>query len=162
MTPASPTPDFRSPAFLRAHIADCMAFYHPRCIDPDGGFFHYFRDDGSVYDASHRHLVSSTRYVVTLAMAARRGLGGEKVRIALQQAFDFLPVHRNPDTGGFAWLLDWRDGQARVLDAETGAPVAGAKVERALEHRDPFHRRVPVRRPVLAAAARDNVPGHCC
>ena len=43
------TPDFHSATFLRAHIAQTMAFYHPRAIDPDGGFFHYFRDDGSVY-----------------------------------------------------------------------------------------------------------------
>jgi len=71
------TPDFRSQAFLRAHIADTMAFYHPRAIDPRGGFFHYFRDDGSVYDAAHRHLVSSTRFVFNYAMAARvrRGQG---------------------------------------------------------------------------------------
>lgn len=48
------TPDFRSPAFLRAHIADTMAFYHPHCIDADGGFFHYYRDDGSIYDRNHR------------------------------------------------------------------------------------------------------------
>ena len=31
-------PDFRSPGFLRAHIARTMDFYHPRCIDPAGGF----------------------------------------------------------------------------------------------------------------------------
>ena len=71
MTIATDTPDFRSQAFLREHIADTMAFYHPRAIDPRGGFFHYFRDDGSVYDASHRHLVSSTRFVFNYAMAAR-------------------------------------------------------------------------------------------
>ncbi|MGE5864194.1 MAG: flagellar biosynthetic protein FliR, partial [Rhizobacter sp.] len=43
--------DFRSEAFLREHIRHTMAFYHPRCIDPAGGFFHYFKDDGRVYDA---------------------------------------------------------------------------------------------------------------
>src|SRR4249919_3633788 len=63
-------PDFRSPEFLRAQIAGTMAFYHPRCIDPAGGFFHYFKDDGTVYDRSHRHLVSSTRFVFNYAMAA--------------------------------------------------------------------------------------------
>ncbi|MDE2086951.1 MAG: AGE family epimerase/isomerase, partial [Xanthomonadaceae bacterium] len=45
--PATPLPDFNSPAFLRRHIADTMAFYHPRAIDPAGGFFHYFKDDGT-------------------------------------------------------------------------------------------------------------------
>jgi mannose/cellobiose epimerase-like protein (N-acyl-D-glucosamine 2-epimerase family) len=56
--------------FLRDHIAKTMAFYHPRAIDPAGGFFHYFRDDGTVYDTSHRHLVSSTRFVFNYAMGA--------------------------------------------------------------------------------------------
>lgn len=48
-----------------------MAFYHPRAIDPAGGFFQYFRDDGSIYDTGHRHLVSSTRFVFNYAMAYR-------------------------------------------------------------------------------------------
>ena len=74
------TPDFRSQAFLRAHIAQTMAFYHPRCIDPAGGFFHYFKDDGTVYDRSHRHLVSSTRFVFNYAMAAREFTASEAPR----------------------------------------------------------------------------------
>src|SRR2546423_724934 len=40
-------PDFRSRAFLLDHIRATMAFYHPRAVDPDGGFFHFFRDDAS-------------------------------------------------------------------------------------------------------------------
>jgi len=116
MIPATPLPDFRSPAFLRAHVGDSLGFYFPRAIDPTGGMFHFLRDDGSVYDAHTRHLVSSTRYVVTTAMAVRAGLGGEIAPRALAHAFDFLRHHHNPVSGGFAWLLDWRDGQARVLD----------------------------------------------
>ena len=106
-------PDFRSPEFLRAHIADTMAFYHPRAIDPRGGFFHYFRDDGSVYDASHRHLVSSTRFVFNYAMAAREfaddaGLQGEYLEAARHGLRYLRDVHREPATGGYAWTL--RDG----------------------------------------------------
>jgi len=71
MLPATPLPDFRSPAFLRAHIADTMSFYEGRCVDPTGGLFQFFKDDGSVYDARTRHLVSSTRYVFTQAMGWR-------------------------------------------------------------------------------------------
>jgi mannose/cellobiose epimerase-like protein (N-acyl-D-glucosamine 2-epimerase family) len=107
------TPDFRDPAFLRAHIADTMAFYHPRAIDPRGGFFHYFRDDGSVYDASHRHLVSSTRFVFNYAMAAREF--GEDAALqreyldAARHGLRYLHnVHRDPASGGYAWTL--RDG----------------------------------------------------
>ena len=63
-------PDFRSAAFLRSHIAQTMAFYHPRAIDPAGGFFHYFEDDGTIYDRRHRHLVRSTPFVANYAIAA--------------------------------------------------------------------------------------------
>lgn len=40
-----------------------MAFYAPTAFDPDGGFFHYFLDDGQVYNRTHRHLVSAARFV---------------------------------------------------------------------------------------------------
>lgn len=115
---AQALPDFRSPDVLRAHVARTMAFYHPRCIDPDGGFFHYFKDDGTVYDRGHRHLVSSTRFVFNYAMAACEF--GEDAALhaqyldAVRHGLDYLrKVHRNPATGGYAWTL--RDG--RVEDA---------------------------------------------
>ena len=106
--PIPPTPDFRSPEFLRSHIARTMAFYHPHALDPAGGFFHYFRDDGSVYDALHRHLVSSTRFVFNHAMAAR--LFGMPCDIeAARHGLRYLrEVHRDPASGGYAWTI--RDG----------------------------------------------------
>src|SRR5215831_8816658 len=64
-------PDFRSRAFLLDHVERTMAFYHPRAIDPRGGFYHFFKDDGTVYDPHTRHLVSSTRFVFNYAMAFR-------------------------------------------------------------------------------------------
>ncbi|MGY1519411.1 AGE family epimerase/isomerase [Luteimonas sp. A482] len=107
---APAAPDFRSRAFLLGHVADTMRFYHPRCIDPEGGFFHFFRDDGTVYDAATRHLVSSTRFVFNYAMALR-AFGDERWRAPVGHGLDYLRrVHRNPDTGGYAWLL--RDGVA--------------------------------------------------
>lgn len=102
------TPDFRSPSFLRAHVAETMAFYHPRCIDSNGGFFHYFKDDGTVYDPSHRHLVSSTRFVFDYAMAYRefqKPAYLEAVHHGLRYLRD---AHRDPVRGGYAWTL--KDG----------------------------------------------------
>ena len=102
-------PDFRSPEFLREHIAHTMAFYHPRCIDPRGGFFHYFKDDGRVYDASHRHLVSSTRFVFDYAMAYREFRDPEYLE-AVHHGIRYLrAAHRDPASGGYAWTL--KDGK---------------------------------------------------
>jgi mannose/cellobiose epimerase-like protein (N-acyl-D-glucosamine 2-epimerase family) len=134
-------PDFRDPEFLVGHITRTMAFYHPRCIDRErGGFFHHFRDDGSVYDAATRHLVSSTRFVFNYAMAARffdRADYGDAARHGL----DFLRrAHRNPETGGYAWILDGdpvRDGtnhcygMAFVVLAYAKALAAGIEDARA-------------------------------
>ncbi|HZF21849.1 MAG TPA: AGE family epimerase/isomerase [Burkholderiales bacterium] len=106
-------PDFRDPRFLLDHIRHTMAFYHPRAIDPHGGFFHFFRDDGSVYDAHTRHLVSSTRFVFNYAMAYRR-FGDAAYLRAVEHGTAYLRErHRNASTGGYAWLLD----SDRVADA---------------------------------------------
>ena len=100
-------PGFRDRTFLVRHIESIMDFYHPRCIDqPNGGFFQHFLDDGSVYDATTRHLVSSTRFVFNYAMAARF-FGRADYLEAARHGLAFLRrVHRNPVTGGYAWLLD--------------------------------------------------------
>ncbi|MGA8278000.1 MAG: AGE family epimerase/isomerase [Rhodanobacteraceae bacterium] len=98
-------PDFRSPGFLREHVRTTLAFYHPRCIDPAGGFFHYFRDDGTIYDTSHRHLVSSTRFVVQYAWAAR-AFGDAAYRDAVRHGLAYLrDVHRDRASGGYAWTI---------------------------------------------------------
>ncbi|MFC4528646.1 AGE family epimerase/isomerase [Dyella halodurans] len=108
MTTAA-TPDFRSEAFLRAHVAQTMAFYHPRAIDPAGGFFHYFKDDGTIYDRSYRHLVSSTRFVFNYAMAARE-FGNADYLEAVWHGLRYLrEVHRDSVSGGYAWTI--RDGK---------------------------------------------------
>src|SRR5699024_6898119 len=102
-------PDFRSPGFLRDHARSIMAFYHPHCLDPDGGCFQYFKDDGTIYDRGHRHLVSSTRFVFDYAMAAR-AFGDPAYLDATRHCLDYLrKVHRNPDTGGYPWAR--REGE---------------------------------------------------
>ena len=104
------TPDFRSPDFLRAHVARTMAFYHPHCIDPAGGFFHYFKDDGAIYDRSHRHLVSSTRFVFDYAMAYR-AFGKPEYLDGVRHGLRYLrEAHRDAQSGGYAWTI--RDGVA--------------------------------------------------
>jgi mannose/cellobiose epimerase-like protein (N-acyl-D-glucosamine 2-epimerase family) len=105
----SGAPNFRSEEFLLAHIRQTMAFYHPRCVDPAGGFFHYFKNDGSIYERTHRHLVSSTRFVFNYAMALRE-FGNVEYRDATMHGLRYLrEVHRDAASGGYAWTL--RDGK---------------------------------------------------
>jgi mannose/cellobiose epimerase-like protein (N-acyl-D-glucosamine 2-epimerase family) len=113
-------PDFRSPDFLRQHLLDTQAFYDGRCVDPSGGMFQYFRDDGSVYDPIRRHLVSSTRFVVTHANMARHfpdhALAGTWLGHARHALAFVQDVHHDPRSGGYAWTLDWDQGRCRVTD----------------------------------------------
>jgi mannose/cellobiose epimerase-like protein (N-acyl-D-glucosamine 2-epimerase family) len=111
-------PDFHSRAAILAHVRHTLGFYHPRAIDPSGGFFHFLKDDGTVFDAHTRHLVSSTRYVFVWAMAARHFPDTPAYRDNLQRAVAFLrDVHRDAASGGYAWQLRWDQGRAKVLDA---------------------------------------------
>jgi mannose/cellobiose epimerase-like protein (N-acyl-D-glucosamine 2-epimerase family) len=108
-------PDFRSPAFLLGHIRHTLAFYDDRCVDPSGGFFHFYKDDGTVYDRRTRHLVSSTRFVITQALAHRR-FGDVRTLQRARHGLDFIArAHAQPQ-GGHAWQIDWHDGHATVLD----------------------------------------------
>ncbi|MEC5217128.1 mannose/cellobiose epimerase-like protein (N-acyl-D-glucosamine 2-epimerase family) [Actimicrobium sp. GrIS 1.19] len=110
-------PDFRSRTTLLDHIRATLAFYDPRCVDPSGGFFHFFLDDGSVYDRHTRHLVSSTRFIFNYAMASRQFRRPDYLQ-QVRHGLAFLrDVHRDPDTGAYAWQLQWRDGRTTIDDA---------------------------------------------
>lgn len=109
-------PDFRAPAFLVDHIRSILAFYDPRVVDPRGGFFQCFLDDGTIFDASTRTLVGSCRFTFNYAMAARR-FGGAKDSAPDYLAPDYLAwarhglaylreVHRRPDGEGYIWRLE--------------------------------------------------------
>ena len=107
--------DFRSPAFLLDHIRHTLSFYEGRCIDSTGGFFHFYKDDGTVYDRRTRHLVSSTRFVFNHALAFRR-FGGQARQDAVRHGLAFLQAAHAQPQGGYAWQIDWHDGRATVQD----------------------------------------------
>ncbi|WP_310461056.1 AGE family epimerase/isomerase [Sphaerotilus sp.] len=112
------SPAFRTPDFLLGHIRHTLAFYDGRCIDPTGGFFHFFKDDGTVYDTRTRHLVSSTRFVFNHAMAYRR-FGNPAYQEAARHGLRFLhDAHAQPQ-GGYAWQLDW-DGERQTATVQDG------------------------------------------
>ena len=109
-------PDFRKRATLLAHIQHTKQFYDDRCIDPSGGLYHFYKDDGTVYDQHTRHLVSSTRFVFNYAMAYRQ-FGDAADQQRMRHALAFLrSAHRNPANGGYIWELRWQDGKATITD----------------------------------------------
>ena len=110
------TPDFKDASVLRSHVQHTMDFYHPRCIDPSGGFYHYFKDDGTVYNHADRHLVSSTRFIFNYAMAFRHFRRPEYLE-GVRHGLQFLrDVHRQPAAGGYAWEIRWENDTASVVD----------------------------------------------
>jgi len=113
MTTIPACPDFRQPEALLAHMRHTLAFYAPRARDASGGYFHFFKDDGMVYDRRTRHLVSSTRFVFNQALAWR-WFGSPVEDVAHALAF-VREVHAQPQQG-YAWLLDWHEGRAQVMD----------------------------------------------
>ena len=90
----------------------------PPRLDASGGFFQFFKDDGTVYDRRTRHLVSSTRFVFNHAMALpplRRAPSDQAGARATAWA-SCTTAHAQPQ-GGYAWQLDWRrHGRATVQD----------------------------------------------
>ncbi|MEI7529350.1 MAG: AGE family epimerase/isomerase [Elusimicrobiota bacterium] len=128
--------NYRDPGFLEDHIKHTMAFYHPKAIDQKGGFYHFFKDNGEIYDKDTRHLVSSTRFVITYSNAWRRFKDPEYLK-AVEHGVAFLRErHRNPATGGYAWQLKGGKvddgtnhcyGLAFVLVAYSYAALSGVK-----------------------------------
>lgn len=101
---------FKSISFLRSHIEKTMGFYHPKCIDPAGGFYHYYYDNGTLFNQTSRHLVSSTRFVFNYAMAAVE-FDQPTYLQHVRSGLAFIEnVHKSDETGGYLWELE--DGQA--------------------------------------------------
>ncbi len=97
--------NFRTTQFLEAHIKKTLSFYAPNCVDERGGFNHFFKDNGEIYDAKTRHLVSSTRFVFNYAMAYdyfKEPADLDKVK----HGIDYLETVHKQVNGGYAWLLE--------------------------------------------------------
>lgn len=129
-----------TPHQIEQHIARTMAFYHPRCIDSQAGFYHYLTDDGRVYNRYHRHLVSSARYVIIYARYAMH-TGDPEYLKWVRHGLKFLEEsHYQTRTQGYAWTLDHGKpddttnhslGLATVLLAYATALQAGVSEARA-------------------------------
>jgi len=101
--------NYRDPGYIRAHLKSILRFYDGRVIDPDGGFFQNFYDDGAVFRPRHRHLVSSTRMVFNYCKAYAL-TGDAQHREYAAHGFQFLRgVHWDRQRESFGWILDGRD-----------------------------------------------------
>ena len=128
-------PIFNDRRFLIDHIESVMKFYHPHCINNNtGGFFQYFRDDGSIYDFDSKHLVSSTRFIFNYSMAAIQFDNKDYLDAALHGVDYLRDSHLNKNTGGYAWTMkgskvedstNYCYGLAFVLLAYSSAYKAG-------------------------------------
>lgn len=104
-------PNFRSTTFLLQHIQKSMDFFNTdRCVDKSGGFFHFYGDDGTVYDKKTRVLVTEARFIFTYAVAYEY-LGNPQYLEAVRHGVQFLrngPI-RNKSNGAYHWVL--KDGK---------------------------------------------------
>lgn len=132
---------FRDERWLRQHAFRLLDFYYPDCIDTRyGGYVAHLSDhDGTVYDATTKHLVSTCRLAFDFAVGVLLD-GPDWCRTAAHHGVTFLLEEwRRPD-GGYPWVLSGRDvveperscyGHAFVLLAF--ATAAKANVPRARE-----------------------------
>lgn len=98
-------PNFENADFLEQHIQSTLAFYEPRVLDPEGGFYGCFLDNGDCFDPHSRQLVASARYVVTFATAYR--LYGKPQDLEWAKwGLDFLNTVHKQENGHYAWLLE--------------------------------------------------------
>jgi len=98
--------NFRSTEFLLEHIGRSMQFFNPaRCIDPSGGFYHFYGDDAAIYDKTTRVLVTEARFIFTYAVAYEYLHKPEYLR-AVEHGVQFLrgPL-RNRQNGAYHWVL---------------------------------------------------------
>ncbi|NQZ10482.1 MAG: AGE family epimerase/isomerase [Algicola sp.] len=120
--------------FLLEQSQQILGFYDNRVVDPSGGYFQNFYDDGSLFDPRFKQLVSSTRIVVNYARAAMVLDKPEYLTIA-KHGLDYIELaHWQAHSQSYAWTL--RDhkpqdmtqqayGYAFVLLAYAAARKAG-------------------------------------
>jgi mannose/cellobiose epimerase-like protein (N-acyl-D-glucosamine 2-epimerase family) len=97
--------NYKSRDFLLQQIGNTLSFYEGRSVDPSGGFFHCYMNDGTVFNPGLKTLVASCRFVFNYAKAHRQ-FGDEKYKSRVCHGLKYLrESHRNPETGGYAWSL---------------------------------------------------------
>jgi mannose/cellobiose epimerase-like protein (N-acyl-D-glucosamine 2-epimerase family) len=101
--------NFYQKDFLEKHSQDILAFYDDIVIDPAGGYFQNFYDNGELFGKDFKQLVSSTRIVVNYALAGLE-FDNEKYLAHAKHGLDYIEqVHWQESDQLYAWTL--RDNQ---------------------------------------------------
>ena len=99
-------PSFTEEYFLKKHINTIFDFYHPRCIDSKGGFFHIYLSDGKISKPHSRHLVNSARFVINYARMATINKDSSLLQHCTH-GLDFIEaIHGSADSDQYYWELD--------------------------------------------------------
>ncbi len=104
--------NFFSSSFLLEHCQSILKFYDPVVVDPSGGYFQNYYDDGQLFKPEFRQLVSSTRILVNYALAANVFKKEEYLNIARHGLEYIEQYHWQKDSQTYAWTLE----QHRPLD----------------------------------------------
>jgi len=99
---------YRTRCFLLNHIKDTLNFYD-KSIDPAGGYYPSYKDDGTIYNRENRHLISTTRFIYNYSMGYIYFKDEDYLKRTHHGLQYLRNVHRNCETGGYAWQID--DGQ---------------------------------------------------
>ena len=98
--------NFYSPEFLTQHCHSILDFYDERVVDPTGGFYQNFYDNGDLFNQNFRQLVSSTRLVVNYALAGII-LNQPKYFNIAKHGLDYIEnVHWQEESQRYAWTLN--------------------------------------------------------
>lgn len=135
--------DYSDSNWLTDELVKVLEFYYPTCTETeyDGFCAQLDEETGEVYDAASRHLVASSRFVVNFSLGHQYD-GPDWCQSMVSRGVDFLhDAHRDPETGGYDWLLEGTDpvdqtricyGHAFVLLAYARAFEAG--IDKAETH----------------------------
>lgn len=98
--------NFFDSKFIVEHCRSILKFYNHRVVDKSGGYFQNYYDDGSLFNESFRHLVSSARIVMNYSWAAKFFKSKEYKEIA-RHGLDYVEkVHWRKEIQGYAWLVE--------------------------------------------------------
>ena len=99
--------DFRSSSFILQHLQRSMDFFNPkRCIDIEGGgFYHFYGDDGTVYDKTTRILVTQARFIFTYGIAYQYFNKKEYLNAVCDGIKYLRGAFKNNKNGSYHWIL---------------------------------------------------------